>query len=102
LDNGKKVVSAEGETPDGFDEDDFDEDDFDPNDVLDWQLWVRDVENGRVVAGLLEGHTSGVITFDISPDGKMMVSGSFDRTVILWSTNTWQRKGRPILCRLAI
>jgi hypothetical protein len=93
LDNGKQVVSAEGEIPDGFDEDEFD-----PNDVvLDWQLWVRDVESGRVVAGPLKGHTF-VMTLDISPDGKMLVSGSFDRTVILWDTSTWQRKGHPILC----
>ncbi|KIK43422.1 hypothetical protein CY34DRAFT_803846 [Suillus luteus UH-Slu-Lm8-n1] len=95
LEDGKQVVSAEGEPPDGIDEDDFH---FDPNEVLDSQLWVRDVESGRVVAGPLEGHTSAVTTLDISPDGKMMVSGSYDRTVILWDTSTWQRKGRPILC----
>jgi WD40 repeat protein len=95
LDNGKQVVSAEGELPDGDDEDDFH---FDPNDLLDWQLWVRDVESGRVVAGPLEGHTSIVITLDISPDEKMLVSGSFDRTVMLWDTSTWQRKGQPIWC----
>jgi WD40 repeat protein len=62
--NGKQVVSAEGETPEGIGEDDFDDDDFDLlNEVLDWQLWVRDVESGRVVAGPLEGHTSGVRHF---------------------------------------
>jgi WD40 repeat protein len=99
LDNGKQVVSAEGETPDGFDEDDFD---FDPKKVLDSQLWVRDVEGGRVVAGPLEGHTGIVITLDISPDEQMLVSGSLDRTVILWDTSTWQRKGRPILCGSSI
>jgi WD40 repeat protein len=98
LENGKQVVSAEGEVPDGFEEDDFDEDDVDPNDVLDWQLWVRDVESGRVVAGPLEGHTDSVFGLDISPDGKMLASGSADRTVILWDTSIWQRKGRPILC----
>ncbi|KAG2737161.1 WD40 repeat-like protein [Suillus brevipes Sb2] len=98
VDNGKQVVSAEGETPDGFGEDDFDDDDIDPNEVFDWQLWVRDVESGRVVTGPLEGHTSAVLTLDISPDGKMLASGSLDRTVILWDTSTWQRKGQPILC----
>ncbi|KIK41191.1 hypothetical protein CY34DRAFT_221553 [Suillus luteus UH-Slu-Lm8-n1] len=99
LDKGKQVVSAEGETPDGFDEDDFN---FDPNKVFVWRLWVRDVESGRVVAGPLEGHTSAVITLDMSPDGETLVSGSYDRTVILWDTSTWQKKGRPISCGLSI
>jgi WD40 repeat protein len=96
--NGKQIVTVEGEVPDGFGEDEYDADDFDPNDGLDWQLWVRDVESGSVVAGPLEGHTSLVMTLDISPDGKMLVSGSVNYTVILWDTSTWQRKGRPILC----
>jgi WD40 repeat protein len=98
--NGKQVVSAEGELPHGAYEDDFEWDEFyfDPNDVLGLQLWVRDVESGRVVAGPLEGHTSFVLALDISPDGKMLASGSWDSTVILWDTSTWQRKGHSILC----
>ncbi|KIK41189.1 hypothetical protein CY34DRAFT_221995 [Suillus luteus UH-Slu-Lm8-n1] len=92
------VKHAEGEFPQSLYEDDFEVDDWDPIEVMDWQLWVRDVESGRVVAGPLEGHTSIVATLDISPDGKMLASGSVDRTVILWDTSTWQRKGRPILC----
>jgi WD40 repeat protein len=97
--NGKQVVSAEGELPDGIGEDNFH---FDPNEVLDWQLWVRDVESGRVVAGPLEGHTGIVTTLDTSPDRNMLVSGSLDSTVILWDTSTWQRKGHPILCGSSI
>ncbi|KAG2748836.1 WD40 repeat-like protein [Suillus brevipes Sb2] len=100
LENGKQVVSAEGEAPDSFEEDEFDEDDLDPNHVLNSQSWVRDVESGRVVAGPLEGHTSLVITLDMSPDGKMLASGSWDSTVILWDTSTWQRKA--ILCGSSI
>ncbi|KAG2748825.1 WD40 repeat-like protein [Suillus brevipes Sb2] len=95
LENGRQIVSAEGELPDGIDEDDFH---FDPNEVLDTQLWVRDVESGRVVAGPLAGHTSILITLDMSPDREILASGSFDRTVILWDTITWQRKSRPIWC----
>jgi WD40 repeat protein len=45
----------------------------------------------------LDGHTSLVIALDISPDGGILASGSFDRTVILWDTTTWQRKG-PLKC----
>jgi WD40 repeat protein len=85
------VISAEGEVPDDFDEDNLD-------DVLHWQLWVRDVESGRVVAGPLEGHTSIVIALDVSPDGEILASGSIDRTVILWDTSTWNRKGHPLFC----
>jgi hypothetical protein len=77
LENGKQIVSAEGELPDGFNEDDYK---FDPNEVLDWRLWVREVESGRVVAGPLEGHTSIAMTLDISPDGKMLASGSLDNS----------------------
>ncbi|KAG2038184.1 quinon protein alcohol dehydrogenase-like superfamily [Suillus americanus] len=92
LENGKQVVSAEGVIPDDLDEDNLD-------DVLDWQLWVRDVESGRAVAGPLKGHTSFVLVMDISPDGEMLASaGTYDRTVILWDTSTWQRKGNPLLC----
>jgi WD40 repeat protein len=85
------VISAEGEFPDDFDVDNLD-------DVLHWQLWVRDVESGRVVAGPLEGHTSIVFALDVSSDGGMLASGSFDRTVILWDTSTWNRKGYPLFC----
>jgi len=96
LKNGEQVVSAEGELPTRFDEDDFDENDF--HEVLHWQLCVRDVESGSVVAGPLEGHTNMVIVLDVSPDGEILASGSFDRTVILWDTSTWKRKGYPLFC----
>ncbi|KAG1728005.1 WD40-repeat-containing domain protein [Suillus lakei] len=94
--NGKQVVSAEGEDPRSNPKKGLCEDDFD--NVAYWQLWVRDVESGRVVAGPLDGHTNAVLALDISPDGEMLASGSFDRTVILRDTNTWQRKGEPLLC----
>jgi WD40 repeat protein len=98
LDDGKQVVSAEGEAPDGVDEGGFDENDFDLNDVLVSQLLVRDVESGRVVTGPLEGHTSVVLTLNMFPDGDILASGSGDNKVILWDASTWQSKGLPILC----
>jgi len=97
LKNGEQVVSAEGELPARIDEDGFDENDL-LNEVLDWQLWVRDVESGKVVAGPLEGHTNIVFALDISPDGEILASGSYDSTVILWDTSTWKRKGHPLFC----
>ncbi|OAX32265.1 WD40 repeat-like protein [Rhizopogon vinicolor AM-OR11-026] len=87
LRDGKQVVSAEG-----------DDADDDLGGAVCWQLWVRDAETGRVVAGPLGGHTNLVFALDISLDGGILASGSFDRTVILWDTKTWQRKGHPLQC----
>ncbi|OAX33238.1 WD40 repeat-like protein [Rhizopogon vinicolor AM-OR11-026] len=87
LRDGKQVVSAEGDDPD----DDFDK-------TVYWQLWVRDAETGRVVAGPLDGHSNIVLSLDISLDGGILASGSIDRTVILWDTTTWQTKGQPLEC----
>jgi len=97
LKNGEQVVSVEGEFPTRMGEDGYDETDL-LNQVLHWQLWVRDVESGRVVAGPLEGHTHIVTALDISPDGEILASGSYDCTVILWDTSTWKRKGHPLFC----
>jgi WD40 repeat protein len=86
--DGMRVVSAVG------DRDELSEEDK----TVYWQLWVHDTGTGRVVAGPLNGHTSLVLALDISPDGGILASGSIDRTVILWDTTTWQRKGHPLQC----
>jgi len=80
--DGKHVVSGEG----SFDQTEH------------WELWVRDAETGRIVAGPLHGHTNLVFALDISLDGLTLVSGSWDCTVILWDTTTWQKKGDPLEC----
>ncbi|KAG1818732.1 uncharacterized protein BJ212DRAFT_107218 [Suillus subaureus] len=61
-----------------------------------WKLWVRDAESGKVVAGPLDVHTNVVRGLDVSPDGKILASGSWDHPVISWDTSSWQRKGGPI------
>jgi WD40 repeat protein len=90
LRDGMQVVSAVGDT------DDFSAEDLDKTRY--WQLWVHDTRTGRVVADPLDGHTNVVFALDISPDGGILASGSYDRTVNLWDTTTWQRKGDPLKC----
>ena len=84
LRDGMQVVSAVGDIHDALQGDLYK--------TVYWQLWVHDTGTGKVVAGPLDGHTNVVFALDISPDGGILASGSFDRTVILWDTATWQRK----------
>ena len=47
----------------------------------DWQTLV-----------VLRGHTDRVNSAAFSPDGKFVVSSSWDRTAIIWDVNTWQSR----------
>ncbi|MEO8611879.1 MAG: protein kinase [Chloroflexota bacterium] len=44
----------------------------------------------------LAGHTAGVRSLAISPDGRRLVSGSADNTLIIWDTTTDQPAGAPL------
>jgi WD40 repeat protein len=94
LRDGMQVVSAVGDC-ETFSEADWDK-------TVDWQLWVHNTGTGKIVAGPLDGHTNLVLALDISLDGSIVASGSLDRTVILWDTTTWQRKGNPLKCEAHI
>jgi WD40 repeat protein len=89
LQNGKRVVTTEGLFPSA-----------DDIHMEYWKPWVRDTESGKAVAGPLDAHTNVVRGLDVSPDGEILASGSWDLTVILWDTNSWLRKGGLIWCRL--
>jgi WD40 repeat protein len=91
LRDGMQVVSAVGDTDGSFKKEDLDK-------TVYWQLWVHDTRTGRVVAGPLDDHTKAAFALDVSPDGAILASGSKDRTVNLWDTTTWQRKGDPLKC----
>ena len=47
---------------------------------------VWDVETGRELRKL-EGHKGRVLTVDVSPDGKQVLTGGSDTRVILWDAN---------------
>ncbi len=48
-------------------------------------LW--DVESGKKL-GTLVGHTNAVSALAISPDGKLLASSGYDRTMRLWDLNS--------------
>ncbi|EXF81271.1 regulator of conidiation-1 [Colletotrichum fioriniae PJ7] len=50
---------------------------------------VLDIESRSVIQTLV-GHEGDVLKVDISKNGKLLASGSGDRTVRLWSTTTWE------------
>ena len=39
---------------------------------------------------LLMGHAHNICALDVSPDGKWLVSGSWDSTARVWSTGKWE------------
>ena len=47
---------------------------------------IWDVKTGAVVGKPLHGHSDMVYSVAYSPDGKNIVSGSFDRSICFWSS----------------
>ena len=48
----------------------------------------RDAMTGDLVSGPFKGHTNNVMSVSFSPDTNYIVSGSFDKTIIVWDTKT--------------
>ena len=55
---------------------------------------IRDARSGRLVARLRTPFDSRSVAF--SPDGRVVVTGHWDGTVQVWSTETWKPVGRVI------
>ncbi|CUA71833.1 Apoptotic protease-activating factor 1 [Rhizoctonia solani] len=51
-------------------------------------ILIVNAHNGRALLHPLKGHTSGVTSFDFSPDDTCIVSGSFDKTLRIWNAET--------------
>ena len=49
--------------------------------------WARSLEDGSVVARL-DGHTGGVFSMSLSPDGTLLACGAGDGTIRVWNTQT--------------
>ena len=49
-------------------------------------MW--DAQTGKLVSDPLEGHTDWVTSVSFLPDGKYIVSGSYDKTIRMWDAQT--------------
>ncbi|CAE6479318.1 unnamed protein product, partial [Rhizoctonia solani] len=62
-------------------------------------IGIRNVYDGFLVVGPLEGHTDCVTCIDFSPDGMRVASGSKDSTICIWNAQDGTMVFEPIICR---
>ena len=60
------------------------------------EVQLRNGENGEIMRTFHGGHEGGVTSVSISGDGRIMVSGSWDRIVRVWNTENGTAVGEPL------
>jgi serine/threonine protein kinase/WD40 repeat protein len=45
----------------------------------------------------LRGHVGWIMSMAVSPDGKVLASGSWDKSIVLWDTRDWRPRGARLL-----
>ena len=58
--------------------------------------WDGDTGESLTKPKAIKAHSEGITSLDISPDGAVLATGSWDRTIKLWRTDTWKIHRNPI------
>jgi WD40 repeat protein len=62
-------------------------------------LFIWHGETGESLTQPIQAHSSQITSLDISPDGTVLATGSsWDTTMKLWNTKTWEPERDPIEC----
>jgi WD40 repeat protein len=64
----------------------------------DGEVIIWQGETGESLIQLTKAHSGGITSLDFSPDGTVLTTSSWDKTMKLWPTKTWERQGNPIKC----
>ena len=60
------------------------------------ELIAWDGDTGEPLTIAIKAHSQPLTSLDISPDSAVLATVSYDNTIKLWRTDTWQIQGNPI------
>ncbi|KAH7917280.1 WD40 repeat-like protein [Leucogyrophana mollusca] len=58
---------------------------------------VFDIASGKVAVGPIKGHTKLVNLVMYSPDGRLLITASWDKSIRVWDSKTGVEVGKPML-----